>query len=71
MTTADIDLLRSRCTEAFSVYEARFKAVLAKCRRGELPGEEELRAEEQALYEYARVRRELLDALEVSPPEGR
>jgi hypothetical protein len=37
--------------------------VIDHCKGGEMPPDADLHAEEEALYEYAKVRRDLLDAL--------
>jgi hypothetical protein len=57
MTRIEIDELRSRYEAAFEVYRVR----TAKSARQ--PAPQDLAAEEQALYELTRLRRELLDAL--------
>lgn len=63
MTRIELDALRLRCRAAFEVYQARVARVIEQSKGGEMPPDSELDAEEQALYEYAKVRRDLLDAL--------
>jgi hypothetical protein len=63
MTRIKIDILHLRCTAAFSAYQAHMTAVLERSQGGQAPSAEDLHQEEQALYEYARIRREFLDAL--------
>lgn len=70
MTRIEIELLRQRCTTAFSTYQAHLTTVVERSNIGQSPSAQDLHAEEQALYEYARCRREFLDALaEVSRAE--
>jgi hypothetical protein len=63
MTRIDFDALRLRCQFAFEAYKSRAASVLEHSKHGEIPPTAELHAEEVALYEYAKVRREMLDAL--------
>ena len=63
MTRIELDVLQLRCTAAFSAYQGHLTAVLERAKGGQPPSEQDLHAEEQALYEYARTRREFLDAL--------
>ena len=63
MTRIELDALRLRCRAAFEAYQARVAKVIEHCKGGEMPPDAELHAEEEALYEYAKVRRDLLDAL--------
>jgi len=68
MTRLEVVALRLRCAAAFSTYQARLTTVLENSKRGQTPTAEDLHAEEQALYEYAKVRREFLDALASAEP---
>ena len=63
MTRIEIDSLRLRCQFALEAYKSRAANVLEQSKGGEIPPAAELHAEETALYEYAKIRRELLDAL--------
>jgi hypothetical protein len=63
MTRIDFDGLRSRYQAALDTYRVRATRVAELTKGGEQPPESVLRAEEQALWELATVRRELLDAL--------
>jgi hypothetical protein len=60
----EVVALRLRCGAAFSAYQAQLTAILQSSKGGRTPPAQNLHAEEQALYEYAKVRREFLDALE-------
>jgi hypothetical protein len=66
MTRIDIVALRLRCAAAFSAYQAQLTTVLKNSIGGQTPTAQDLHAEEQALYEYAKVRRAFLDALEAT-----
>lgn len=63
MTRIEFDALRLRCRAAFEAYQAHAIALLEHSKGGQQPAPHELSAEESALYEYAKVRRDLLDAL--------
>jgi hypothetical protein len=64
LTRIELVALRLRCAAAFSAYQAQLTTVLQNSKGGQTPTAQDLHAEEQALYEYAKVRREFLDALE-------
>ena len=74
MTRAEVDAVRLRCAAALEGYWRRAARVLELSKWGELPATADLEAEEAALYEYAKLRRELLDALgtvyRISEPPG-
>jgi hypothetical protein len=59
----DFDELRSRYEAAFEVYRAHTAKLIENSKGGRQPTPQELAAEEQALYELTRIRRDLLDAL--------
>jgi hypothetical protein len=63
MTRADIDALRLRYQAACNAYHQHANRVVESSKGGETPPVAELFAEEQALWELAKVRRELLDGL--------
>jgi len=63
MNRIQIDMLRLRCAAALAAYHAHATNVLERAKLGEMAPKPERDAEEQALYEYAKLRRELLDAL--------
>jgi hypothetical protein len=63
MTRIEVDQLRSRYEAAFEVYRGHTAKLIERSKAGRQPTPQELVAEEQALYELARLRRELLDAL--------
>ncbi len=63
MTRIEFDTLRLRYEAAFDAYQLHAARIIAHSKGGERPPDLELHAEEQALWELAKVRRELLDAL--------
>jgi hypothetical protein len=63
MTRIEIDGLRSRYEAAFEVYRMHTARLIEQSKGGRQPAPQELAAEEQALYDLTRLRRELLDAL--------
>jgi hypothetical protein len=63
MTRIDIDDLRQRWEAVLEAYAAHASNVIEHSKGGVRPPLAALHAEEQALYEFARARRELLDAL--------
>jgi hypothetical protein len=63
MTRIDIDGLRQRWEAVLKAYAAHASNVIEHSKGGVRPPLSTLHAEEQALYDFARVRRELLDAL--------
>jgi hypothetical protein len=63
VTRVEVDALRLRCEAALEGYRRRAARVLQLSKWGELPAVAELEAEEAALYEFAKLRRDLLDAL--------
>jgi hypothetical protein len=58
-----IDELRLRYEAAFEVYRVHTVNLIEHSKGGQQPTPQALAAEEQALYELTRIRRELLDAL--------
>jgi hypothetical protein len=69
VTRIELDALRLRCRAALDAHHARLTALLEQSKGGNRPPFDELHAEELALYELARIRREYLDALtSVSQP---
>jgi hypothetical protein len=62
-TRIHIDELRLRYEAAFEVYRVHTANLIEHSKGGHQPTPQELAAEEQALYDLTRVRRELLDAL--------
>jgi hypothetical protein len=62
-TRIDIDALRLRYEAAFEVYRVHTANLIEHSKGGRQPAPQELAAEEEALYELTRIRRELLDAL--------
>lgn len=71
MTRIEVDQLRLRYEAAFEVYRVHTAKLIERSKGGRQPTPQELVAEEQALYELARLRRELLDALAVAFRAGR
>lgn len=63
MMRIEIDALRSRYEAVFELYRVHTLKLIERSKGGEQPSPQELAAEEQALHELTRVRRELLDAL--------
>jgi hypothetical protein len=63
MTRIEFDELRLRYEAAFEVYRTRTATLIEHSKGGRQPTPQELAAEEEALYELTRLRRELLDAL--------
>lgn len=59
----EIDELRRRYEAAFKVYGVHTANLIEHSKGGRQPAPQELAAEEQALYDLTRIRRELLDAL--------
>ncbi len=62
-TRIDIDALRLRYEAAFEVYRMHTANLIEHSKGGRQPAPQVLAAEEEALYELTRIRRELLDAL--------
>jgi hypothetical protein len=62
-TRLQIDELRSRYEAAFDVYRVHTANLIEHSKGGRQPMPQDLAAEEQALYELTRIRRELLGAL--------
>jgi hypothetical protein len=62
MTRIEFDALRLRCRAALDAYQLHATRVMEHSKGGEIPPDAELQAEEQALCEFAKARRELLDA---------
>ena len=62
-TRIDIDALRQRYEAAFEVYRTHTANLIEHSKGGRQPAPQELAAEEEALYELTRIRRELLAAL--------
>jgi hypothetical protein len=63
MTRTEFDGLRSRYRAALDTYRLHGARIAELTKAGEQPPAFELRAEEDALWQLATVRRELLDAL--------
>ena len=63
MTRMDIDELRVRYEAAFEVYRRHTAKLIERSKGGQQPTPQELSAEEQALHDFTRLRRELLDAI--------
>lgn len=63
MTRMDIDELRVRYEAAFEVYRRHTVKLIERSKGGQQPSPQELVAEEEALHEFTRLRRELLDAV--------
>ena len=63
MTRMDIDELRGRYEAAFEAYRLHTVKLLERSKGGQQPTPQELVAEEQALHDFTRLRRELLDAI--------
>jgi hypothetical protein len=59
----DIDELRVRYQAASEAYRRHTTKLIEHSKGGQLPTPQELVAEEEALHELMRLRRELLDAL--------
>ena len=68
MTRMEIDDLRARCRAAFAVYETHFSKIMENSKHGTPPPASELHAEEDALYEFNQIRRDLLHALSAFNP---
>ena len=68
MTRIEADELRLRCRAASDAYQTWISILLDHSKGGTRPPSPELEAEEQALYEFARIRREYLDALAAISP---
>ena len=62
-TRIDIDEMRLRYEAAFEVYRLHTVKLIEHSKGGRQPTPQELAAEEEALYDLTRIRRELLDAL--------
>ena len=62
-TRIDIDALRLRYEAAFEVYRTHTTNLIEHSKGGRQPAPQALAAEEEALYELKRIRRELLDSL--------
>jgi hypothetical protein len=63
MTRMDIDELRVRYEAAFEVYRRHTAKLIERTKGGQQPTPQELVAEQEALHELTRLRRELLDAV--------
>ena len=63
MTRMGIDELRLRYEAAFEVYRVHTVRLIDHSKGGQQPTPQELAAEEEALYELSRLRRDLLNAL--------
>jgi hypothetical protein len=63
MGQIELDVLRVRCMTALHAYQTLAAKVFGLAEAGDRPSAPEIDAEEKALYEYASVRRQLLDAL--------
>ena len=63
MTRMDIDELRVRYEAAFEVYRRHTAKLIERTKGGHQPTPQELVAEQEALHELTRLRRELLDAV--------
>lgn len=63
MTRIEIDALRARYQAAFDVFSGLTVKIIESSKGGELPKPQDLAAEERALHEITRLRRELLRAL--------
>jgi hypothetical protein len=63
MTRIELDGLRLRCRAALDAHHAHLTGVIEHSKGGIRPPLDELHAEELALYELAKIRREFLDAL--------
>ena len=63
MTRMDIDELRVRYEAASEAYRRHTAKLLEHSKGGQLPTPQELAAEEEALHELMRLRRELLGVL--------
>jgi hypothetical protein len=63
MTRMGIDELRLRYEAAFEAYRVHTARLIDHSKGGQQPTPQELAAEEEALYELSRLRRNLLDAL--------
>jgi hypothetical protein len=59
----DIDALRGRYEAAFEAYRRHTAKLLEHSKGGQLPTPQDLSAEEEALHELMRIRRELFDRL--------
>jgi hypothetical protein len=59
----EIDAVRSRYEAVLEAYRVHTLKLIERSKGGQQPSPQELVAEEQALHELTRVRRELLDAL--------
>ena len=62
-TRIEIDEMRLRYEAAFEVYRLHTVKLLEHSKGGRQPAPQELAAEEEALYELTRLRRELLSVL--------
>jgi hypothetical protein len=63
MMRIDIDELRARYDAAFEVFRGHTVKLIERSKGGQLPTPQDLSAEERALHELTRLRRELLQAL--------
>jgi hypothetical protein len=63
MMRIDIDELRARYDAAFEVFRGHTVKLIDRSKGGQLPTPQDLAAEERALHELTRLRRELLQAL--------
>ena len=66
MNRIEIVTARQRCAAAFADYQSRLTNVFERAQRGERPSAEQRKAEEQALYDYAKLRREFLDLIDAT-----
>jgi hypothetical protein len=67
----EFDVLRLRYRAVLDAHRAHTDNVLEHSKGGERPPESELQAEEEALWELAKARREFLDALNGIRPASR
>lgn len=63
MTRIEIDELRARYEAAFEMFSGLTVKIIESSKGGQLPMPQDLAAEERALHEITRLRRELLRAL--------
>jgi hypothetical protein len=64
VTRIEVDALRLRCRAASDAHHDHLATLLDLSKGGTRPPLQVLHAEEQALYELAKIRREYLDALD-------
>jgi hypothetical protein len=63
MDEIDFEVLRRQYVTALDAYNAQARTIAERSKNGVRPAPEELRDEEQSLYHFAMVRRQMLDAL--------